>query len=94
MRVHALSTTVLSVMGIVGREGYPFTCATNLSPRGAELIRIRMPDTYLNARAYINLFKACVREGGRNGSGVIKGVDEQRNPELTRERKGEIFSLW
>lgn len=78
MRVHALSTTVPWVWG--AREGYPFTCATNLSPREAELIRIRMPDTYLNARAYINLFKA--RERGRNVNGEIK-------TEGRRERNGK-----
>lgn len=62
-RVHALSTTVLSLSRISwGAMGYPFTCATNLSPREAELIRIRMPDTYFNAHAYINLFKTG--EGG------------------------------
>jgi len=49
-------------MSIMGRDEYPLTCTTNLSPREAELIRIRMPDTYFNACAYINLFKMCIEE--------------------------------
>lgn len=34
------------------RDEYPFTCAINLSPREADLIRIGKPDTYLNARLH------------------------------------------
>lgn len=66
VRVHALhrATAVLS-------RGYRVWGATRVSlylrhqfvtAREAELIRIRMPDTYLNARAYINLFKTRARE--------------------------------
>lgn len=51
-RVHALSATVPFTVYIMGREEYPFTCAINLSPREADLIRIRKPDTYLNARLH------------------------------------------
>lgn len=70
--MHALSTTILSVVSIKGSEGYPFTCATDLSPRAAELIRIRIADAYLNARAYINLFEARVREREESESGMVK----------------------
>lgn len=56
----------LCAMSIVGCDGYILlTCATNLSPREVELIRIRIADTYFNARAYINLFKMRTRERGR-----------------------------
>jgi len=74
-------------MGIEGSEGYPFTCATNLSPREAELIRIRKPDAYLNARAYINLFEARVREGGERKRGEIKGEKETAKSRVNGRKK-------
>lgn len=60
VRVHALSTTVLFPRTAdEGRiaKGIPLPVPSICHRGEAELIRIRMPDTYLNVRAYINLFK-------------------------------------
>lgn len=67
-RAHALSTIVPSLPRVSwGAMGYPLT---NLSPREVELIRIGMMlDTYFNARAYINLFKMYMGEGGTEAEG-------------------------
>lgn len=80
-RVHALSTTILSISlsaEYYGARWISLTCATNLSPREAELIRIRIPDTYFNMFALTLIYSKCSwkreerkREdkggGGRNG---------------------------
>lgn len=61
-----------------GARWISLTCATNLSPREAELIRIRIPDTYFNMFALTLIYSKCSwkreerkREdkggGGRNG---------------------------
>jgi len=48
------------------------------------------PDTYpSNARAYINLFKARVREGGTGGGdGAIRGTGERERRRRRRRRRG------
>lgn len=56
------------------------------------LIRIRMPDAYLNARAYINLFEVCVKERERGeeesgGSGAIKREKETAKTRVNERKK-------
>lgn len=81
------------VVSIMGCDGYLSTCATNLSPREAELIRIRMPDTYFNARAYINLFKMFMGEGetetrAKGGKETAKfRVNERKKEAVWNDRR-------
>lgn len=74
--------------------GCLLTCATNLSPREIEFIRIRMPDTYFNARAYINLFKMCMKEGTkvgrRRGEETAKSrVNERKKEAVANDREDD-----
>lgn len=88
--MHALSTTILSLSAeYYGARWISLTCATNLSPREAELIRIRIPDTYFNMFALTLIYSKCSWKRERNGSGKIKGGGgkKRRNSELMRGRK-------
>lgn len=79
----------LSTMNIMERDRYPLTYATNLSPREAELIRIRMPDTYFNTRAYVKLFKMCMEEGENEW---IKGEGKETAKSRVNKRKKEVIT--
>lgn len=83
-RVHALSTTILSLSLFAeyyGARWISLTYATNLSPREAELIRIRIPDTYFNMFALTLIYSKCSWER-----------EERKREDKGGERNGEIPS--
>lgn len=73
----------------------PYLCATNLSPREAELIRIRIPDTYFNMFALTLIYSKCSwkreerkREDKGGGKETAKfRVNERKKEAVANDRK-------